>query len=243
MTLEKITVDGLDFMVRPDTSDEKAIREVVVRRGYGRYGFTPAEDEFWIDLGANVGAFSVWAASQHDSITVHAYEADPDMCELTERNAKLNGLEGQISIFHSAVVADRRKTVTLHCNTARGNVWRNSIEKTWRGGEDITVPAYPISKVLNAVPKGTYLKMDIEGTEMPILEWMLEHPRYLNILQGMVFEWSFDVDRRIARFVEVVMKLRDHYSEVRNAQLPEDCPEEWPGNWQPPCRVVWAWND
>jgi FkbM family methyltransferase len=241
--LERITVDGLDFDIRPGTSDEKSIREVVERRGYGRYKFAPAADEFWIDLGANIGAFSVWAASQDPSIRVHAYEADPTMCELVAHNLELNGLREQVEIFHSAVVADRRRTVTLHCNTARGNVWRNSIEREWRGGEDITVPAFNIKKVLEAVPADSYLKMDIEGTEMPILEWMLaNHRMTVRQLAGMVFEWSFDVDRSIARFTNVIDGLSELYDEVKNARIPDDAPAEWPPQWNPPCRVVWAWN-
>lgn len=245
--LTKVEVNGLEFYVREGTSDIKAIREVVERRGYGRYGFVPAVGESWLDLGANVGAFSVWAASQDKSITVQAYEPDPTMCELIEHNAKLNKVNKQIEVYQCAVVADDRAEVTLHCNVQQGNVWRNSIERHWRGEQDITVPAYHISEVLESMPDYSYLKMDVEGTEMPILEWMLGTHKTRKLtrmkLRGMVFEWSFDVDRRIARFTSVTDQLHDLYDIVNNAQIPSDHPEEWPGNWNPPCRVVWAWNE
>lgn len=249
--LERVEVEGLKFDVRPDTSDIKAIREVVERRSYGRYKFVPAEGEFWVDLGANIGAFSAWAASQDKSIRIHAYEPDPEMCDLIEHNLKLNGLKKQVEIFQSAVVADSRKQVTLHCNTARGNVWRNSIERSWRGGQDITVVAFPIRKVLEGIPDDSYIKMDIEGTEMPLLEWMyMGGPRNFALTKrkvaGIVFEWSFDVDDLIARFLNVTDALGEVYDHVRGVGhvSPDDgAPARWPANWQPPCRMVWAWND
>lgn len=246
--LERVEFDGLKFDIRPDTSDIKAIREVVEKRGYGRYGFVPAEGEHWIDLGGNIGAFSVWAASKHPSIQVHCYEPDETMCDMIEHNVKINKLSKQVQVFHSAVVADARKTVTMHTNSARGNVWRNSIERSWRGGEDIEVPAFNIKKVLAAVPDGSYVKMDVEGTEMPLLENMyMSSPAMLRLakrkVQGIVFEWSFDVDPLIARFRNVVDAIGEVYGTVNNARIKDDAPENWPAEWFPAARLVWAWND
>lgn len=241
-TLERIVCDGLKFDVRQGTSDEKSIREVVQRRAYGRYKFIPAAGEHWLDLGANVGAFSVWAASQHPSVTVHAYEPDPESFSLLKHNLRINKLDRQVRCYQAAVVTDRRQQAVLHCNTARGNVWRNSIERSWRGGEDIVVPTISMRKVLDSVPAGSYMKLDVEGSEMPILEWLIRTAA-ITRLAGMVFEWSFDVDRSIPRFRNVIEALDQIYDVVRNAQLPEDAPDVWPANWQPPCRLVWAWNE
>jgi FkbM family methyltransferase len=241
--LKTINVDGLKFAVRPNTSDMKAINEVVSRGNYGRYNFAPAVGEHWIDLGANIGAFTVWAASRH--AYVQAYEPDGEMCDLIERNVALNGQAGLAEIFQSAVVADRRRSVTLHRNSARGNLWRSSIEREWRGGDDVVVPTCHISRVLRAAPNGSYLKMDVEGTEMPLLEWMLDGPNVeltVKKLQGMVFEWSFDVDPSIPRFRNVIARLQKFYTEVRNFRTPDGV-DLWPSNWQPPCRVIWAWNE
>lgn len=245
--LDRVEFRGLEFDVRPDTSDIKAIREVVERRSYGRYSFVPAEEEFWIDLGANVGAFSVWAASQHPSIHIHAYEPDPVMCDLIEHNLKLNKLNKQVDVFNSAIVADNRTSVTLHCNTARGNVWRNSIERSWQGGEDIEVRAFHIREVLRSAPDGSYVKMDIEGTEMPLLEKLfMSSPAALKLakakIRGIVFEWSFDVDNSIPRFKNVCDALGEVYEVVNNTKV-KDGFDEWQPSWQPPCRMVWAWND
>jgi len=236
--LERIEVDGLKFDTRPGTSDCKAIAEVVERRSYSRHGFTPGEDEQWVDFGANVGAFSVWAASQHRSIQVEAFEPDPEMCELVARNAKINKLSKQITITQAAVVADNRKSVTLHCNTARGNVWRNSIERNWKGGTDIEVPTVHAKRILSG---DKWLKMDIEGTEMPILEWLFTGVGNKYLPAGMVFEWSFDVDPTIARFHGVVEQLESAYELVKGTNLGKiDEMDAWPPAAFPPCRLVYA---
>ena len=240
--LQRIEVDGLKFDIRPDTSDEKAIREVVQRRNYARYHFLPAEGELWFDLGANVGAFSVWAASQHPSIHVEAFEPDPDMCELVDHNLKLNNLSKRVKINQAAVVSDDRKEVVLHCNVARGNVWRNSIERHWRGEEDVTVPALHINTILPGYFAEEYwVKMDIEGTEMPVLEWLTKKENTGLLPVGMVFEWSFDVDPSIARFHKIIKKLKKNYNFLKGDNLGKiDELDEWPPEAFPPCRLVYC---
>lgn len=236
--LERVEVRDLTFHVRPGTSDLKSINEVVARRGYARHGFVPAAGEHWLDLGSNIGAFAVWAASHDKSIRVDAYEPDPTMCELIERNARANKVHKQITVHQGAVVADRRKEVVLHCNVARGNVWRNSIERDWRGSEDIVVPTVPLKDVLALIGDNTWWKMDIEGTEMPILEHMLSHR--VTWPRGMVYEWSFDVDPSLARFEAVAAGLANHYDNVTHGGY-QDGYTTWQPAWFPPCRLVWAW--
>lgn len=224
------------FWTRPGMSDEKAIKEVITRRGYARHGFTPVAGEKWQDFGGNIGAFSVWAAAHDRSIQVEVFEPDPIMCEMITANARLNKMTKQITVVQAAVVADaRRKHVTLHKNVARGNVWRNSIEREWRGQEDIKVPAVSI---INVIDTDAHMKMDIEGTEMPILERLVTTPRLLP--PRIVFEWSFDVDTSIERFHAVIIGLKQHYEEVTYGGFDETA-SHWKPEWFPPCRLVWAY--
>jgi FkbM family methyltransferase len=228
---ERIEYHGLKFDCRPGTSDEKAVKEVVLRKGYARtrVGFVPGEGERWVDLGGNIGAFSVWAASL--GATVDCYEPDPDSCEMIDHNIRLNGLEDMVTLHHKAVVGDDRKKATLHRNTARGNVWRNSIERPWRGGTDIEVSCISIDKIWK---KNRYIKMDIEGSEMAILEGIGSEV----VVKGLVFEWSFDVDPSLPRFRAVIERLEGLYSQVLNGASPEG--DVWKPEWFPPCRTVWC---
>lgn len=230
----------LKFKVRPNTSDKKAIMEVVGKRAYARHGFEPMAEEHWLDLGANIGAFTVWAARR--GATVDAYEPDPDMCDLIVANAKLNRVSSRVSVHQVAVLADEPNEghITLHRNTARGNVWRSSVERSWQGGEDIEVPTIEMADVCEEGTERDWrkalLKMDIEGSEMAILEEFISHEVSF---AAMVFEWTFDVDRSIPRFLRVIEGLRELYGDVRYGGFDETEPE-WKPSWFPPCRLVYC---
>lgn len=232
---------GIDFKVRPDTSDVKSIKEVVEDRGYRRvrpFQFDVEKGEAWIDLGANIGAFTAYALERGAKLVV-AVEPDPESSELVKMNVERYG-EHRYEILHVAVVADDRPTATLHQNTAHGNVWRNSIEREWKGGESCTVPCMHIATMLSAFSAETpvCIKMDIEGTEMPILEWLVEHPEYFGRIQKLTFEWSFDVDPDLVRFRRVMTKLKNYFDVV-----PENMYEghdSWPTSWFPPCKTIYA---
>lgn len=235
MPYERIEYKNLKFDCRPGTSDEKAVKEVVLRNGYARRDFRPGEGERWIDLGGNIGAFSVWACSLGARVDV--YEPDPDSCEMIEHNLRLNGItheSGRVRVHHRAVVGDDRTKATLHRNTARGNVWRNSIERSWRGGTDIEVKCVNIEKIWKP---NRFIKMDIEGSEMAILEGVGSRVK----VRGLVFEWSFDVDPSLQRFADVIANLETMYSKVTNGTVQESPTGQWLPEWFPPCKTVFCY--
>jgi FkbM family methyltransferase len=230
MQLERMNIKGLLFDVRKGTSDRKAVEEVVGRGGYKRKGHEPRVGEHWIDIGANVGAFSVWAATL--GATVEGFEPDPESAELAAHNININGLSNVARITTAALTTDSTEgTANLHRNTARGNVWRNSLFKQWRGGDTIQVPTQPVTDYW--LP-GNCIKLDAEGAEMPILEAQATQP-----VKKLVFEWSFDIDRSITRFNNVIEQLRNTYQDIHYSKFQEGH-EEWPSSWFPPCRTVWC---
>lgn len=69
--------------------------------------YTPLNDEMQsgcivVDIGAHVGIFSIFAASDSDGIRVLSYEPHPDDFRLLTENIRLNGLKN-IEPFPSAV--------------------------------------------------------------------------------------------------------------------------------------------
>lgn len=224
--LEQVSVRDLKFLVRKGTSDIKAVTEVVAKLSYRRRWFE-LEGPGWLDLGANVGAFTCLVASR--GMRVVAYEPDPGCFAVLEQNVALNGLKN-VELVNAAVVDGPPGEVVLHLNSAAGNYWRNSLIKQWRGGASIAVPSVSIA----SLPVGLDCKMDIEGSEMQILE-SDDLPRW----QRLVFEWSFDVDPSVTRFKGVVAQLREEYGDVRYGAFDESV-AQWGKSWFPPCRTVWC---
>jgi FkbM family methyltransferase len=219
------------FSVRENTSDLKAIKEVVVNEAYKRRGFVPEPDEVWIDIGANCGAFSVWAAKK--GCRVIAFEPDPENAAIAQSNIDLNNVSKSVKLYTLGLTAeDEPKRLYFYRNTANGNVWRNSLYKEWRGGERIAVDTVPVEAYWNP---DYCIKLDAEGVEMPILE------KYGHIkVKKLVFEWSFDIDPSIKRFNDVIDKLKNIYDNVQYGGFQAGY-ETWQPSWFPAARMVWCY--
>lgn len=229
--LKTIKAKGMTFVVRENTSDFKAIKEVVLDGSYERREFQIEPGETWIDIGSNCGAFAVLAAAKGASVI--AFEPDPENASIARANIEANRL-GRLAKVNEVGVTEREDAAELafYRNTANGNLWRNSLHRKWRGGETIkvkTVPVGPYWKSTNCV------KLDAEGIEMPILE------KYAEVrVRKLVFEWSFDIDVSLPRFEKVIATLKRTYPNVFYSGYAKGY-TEWQGSWFPACRTVWCW--
>lgn len=221
----------ISFNVRVGTSDRKAYEEVIVNASYQRRDFRIEKGERWIDIGANCGAFSVWAGAQGAKVV--AFEPDKESAAMARCNIRQNGLSESVTLHDAGVTEDEEgKSVALYRNTANGNVWRNSMFKKWRGGDMVQVNLIPLHPYWNA---STCVKLDAEGLEMPLLEKYAGCP-----VKKLVAEWSFDIDPSIARYISVVETLKRTYQNVRCKNIPEGI-KEWPREWFPACSNIWCW--
>lgn len=220
----------LKFWLREKTSDIKAVEEVIERNSYQKpkKNFVIEPGEHWVDLGANVGAFSCLAAHL-GAASVRAYECDPRNAELCRLNIYENGFSDKISLTEAAVVADQQKKAYLSVSEKNKNYWRNSICKQWKGSRMVQVPCMHFSETFG--PEDC-VKMDIEGSEMPILEKLDFAPKKL------VFEWSFDIDPSCVRFREVMSRLERLLS-CDYRPIPSEI-LSWPGSWFPAAMQVFC---
>ena len=216
--------NNIKFIFRDGTSDIKTFDEVIVKDAYQKRDFRIQQGEHWLDLGGNVGAFSLLAISK--GATLDVYEPDPFSCKMIEKNLKANKFNA--NIIQKAVVANDKKRMTMFVGNNM-NVWRNSLYKDW-GNEKFTVDCIHFGEVIG---ESSNVKMDIEGAEMEILESMQLLPK------KMVFEWSFDVDPSLVRYRKILQKMRKHYNFVRGTEF-NLAIEEWPKSWFPPCTNVYC---
>ncbi|WP_037922203.1 FkbM family methyltransferase [Streptomyces violaceorubidus] len=120
----------------------------------------------FVDVGANIGVFSVLAARLvGDGGRVVAIEASPDLHQRLVRNTRLNAL-GNVRALNAAV-SDRPRTLTFALASAR-NTGANSIvpydgpvESSFR------TEARPLPELLDAAEIATarVIKIDVEGAE------------------------------------------------------------------------------
>ena len=121
-----------------------------------------------VDIGANIGAFTIDCARRYPDVRVDAYEPNPAAFRVLERNVSANRLGGRIRIYNEAVGATP------------------GVMQLWPANGSITATAYPAADDAKSEPMEVrvtdlrtvvdragsigVLKIDAEGAEADILE-------------------------------------------------------------------------
>lgn len=139
-----------------------------------------------LDIGANVGAFTLWALKRWPGCIVRAYEPNPEaFAGLLENTA---GLEG-VHLHQVAVCRDADEGIQ-HLYLGKNNLGEASL---WHGPEQRAEYVEVLGLRPDALPECAVLKMDTEGTELEI--W--EHYTPRTPPRAVMFEFH-DEDQRIA---------------------------------------------
>jgi len=99
--------NGLKFTVRPNTSDISIVNEVYLYHVYDSV-FDPIEGTMSskpviIDIGANIGIFSVFAATRYPKAHVISLEPMSDNLEAIEENLRLNNLSSRVTSIKKGI--------------------------------------------------------------------------------------------------------------------------------------------
>lgn len=151
----------------PDFASAWHVAHQIADGEYMFPGLTPRNGDRVVDVGANVGLYSLWAASK--GATVTAYEPGPDAFAHLARNV----LGKSIKAVNAAVVGAEPEggTIRLYLDGERST--RNTIT-AHNVGNGAALADYVVTPALTlaAVLRGgcDLLKIDCEGAEFDIVE-------------------------------------------------------------------------
>lgn len=152
--------------------------------------FLRQEDSF-IDIGANVGVYSLLAASKITDGSIHSFEVLPKNYARLQENIAINGLK-QIKTYQIAV-SDRTGTISL--NLAEGDCMPFITDQVT--DKMIPVATDTLDNLLQNqdITNLTLAKMDIEGAEILALKgasYLLQHQR--------PHVWIMEINNTVSHF-------------------------------------------
>jgi FkbM family methyltransferase len=161
------TINNAKFITRRGTSDRLTIWETWKKNQYTSNGFGIAETDVVVDIGSNIGAFTVYAAKKAEKGRVYSYEPHPGNFELLNKNITLNKLRNT-KTFRTAISKTKGKTHLSIGDWSTGThcITNNPKSKT------IKVDSIRLKDVFTENKLGSidFLKMDCEGGEYEIFK-------------------------------------------------------------------------
>ncbi len=119
-----------------------------------------------VDVGANLGYFSLLWAAAHPGNRVWAFEASPRVFPKLVRNLRLNGLDGPIQTFQVAL-SDRDGISAFDLGPLEQTGWGGLADAPGPGS--VNVATVRLDTVLSTIPRIDVLKTDVEGADTRVL--------------------------------------------------------------------------
>lgn len=212
------TISELILTIRSPSTDNVTVRRVLLRNIYQRkkIGFFIKPGDHWLDLGANIGAFSLLVLSLGAKVT--ALEPEPENFEMVVNNLSKNFDENYEAL--QIAISTEDKIQEFFILNDQYNQFRHSLIEP-PDSSRIEVGTMSLKSILEYEPNINCIKMDIEGMEIPILE-SLDIQRDLKCIRKLVFEYHFHIDRSIPRFLKIIEKLEQHFKVVHFTNIKKD---------------------
>jgi FkbM family methyltransferase len=160
--------DGLNLMIREGTGDEAVMHELLFAGGYRRaFSYVShLKDCVVLDLGANVGLFSLIAARLNPNVQIYAYEPGPENADLMQINLLSNpGLKDRVNVLRKAVSGFGGKAQWSFDsdNPGASGLFHD-------GSHKLEVELVSLGQVLEETgTRKAFVKMDIEGSEYDVI--------------------------------------------------------------------------
>jgi len=210
------------FRVREDSSDEKVINEIYNKRVYIKKDFSYLPSDSWLDLGANIGVFSVLISGSVKNII--AIEPEKENFQLLKMNLSLNNINN-VECINKAVVPTSFQGSSVNLFVNSDNFWKHSLwPKRKRGVKKVAVPVIKF----NELPEYN-IKMDIEGAELLILD----NEKVFNN-KIIIMEYDFQIDKRLDAFWQRLEKLEMNFKVIFSRRNSMKKSGFWLDSWFPP---------
>jgi FkbM family methyltransferase len=190
--------NGLIFDGPEDSSLVEIAHEIFLSHDYSPSGFAIGSEDYIVDIGANVGMYSIFAAIKTNKV-VYAYEPFPKNMEYFKRNIRQNRIKN-ITPNPCAISNIRgRSKLYLTEGSAGNQLFEQNLKGKIIGNIEIQTITLGDIFIENNIATIDLLKLDCEGAEGLIIP--STHEEYFH------------------RIKRIVLEFHDHLSPLRHGEL------------------------
>jgi FkbM family methyltransferase len=190
---------GAKYLSRAGTEDFGIINEIYVVKEYDKLLKYIKENSIVIDIGAQMGVFSNYAALQKKNVKVYSYEPFEENFLMLNKNIKLNDLQGKIIPIKLGISGKKGEREFTLCDENTGGHGFYCQD----GSKKIKINTITLKDVFesNKIEKCDYLKMDCEGAEYEI--FYNTPKKYLDKIKSISMEYHKNGDvNKLKKFLE-----------------------------------------
>lgn len=203
----------------PET--ELMYNEIFVNKDYTSGGITVYSGNTVIDIGANIGMFTMYLLKNFKGLTIHAIEPVPATHECLKLNVERYGNLGKVKTHNVAIGAhpDTETEIVVYPNMAGNSTMYPDIKEPQRKATStmfseeendflynqitLSVPMTTLSSLIkaNTIDRIDLLKIDAEGCEVDILNAL--EPQHWELIRQLAVE-VHDQEKNLPKVIDII---------------------------------------
>jgi FkbM family methyltransferase len=210
--MKNIKINGYRFTYRNFREWFSIYKDIFILR---EYKFSSSADiPFIIDCGSHIGISVLYFKKLFPSSKIIAFEANPFTFKILKKNVTQNKLKN-IDVFNNAV-GKKKGEVNFYVGNNKKGTWNwgdSAVKNDWYDPElykTIRVPCIKLSR--HITKKVDLLKIDIEGSELSVLEEIEHKMRFVSQIYIEFHGSNSNKSNSLKKIIAILEKNKFEYS-------------------------------
>jgi FkbM family methyltransferase len=168
---DKYSFEGYELLLDTDESHQKGVAEGSIDHELSAFSDLIGKDDTVFDLGANIGAFSIFAAANNSKCDIYSFEPEPKTFEHLNKNVELNSFSDRVNTIQK-IVGDEVGSAELYVSYSENQATHSMTQTTHHSGDTVEVEMTTVDTIAESYQNPDVVKIDVEGAEARVLNGM-----------------------------------------------------------------------
>ena len=209
----KLSNYGVWLAFRPNDITYNLCLDASYRNNLEKILNNVTRNTIFLDIGANIGVFSLVAAKNPKIIAIHSFEPDPESFKFLELNISRNNAKKIVS--HNFAIGENEGSARLTKKIGHSGASKIDSEKNSTSGQFSSITMVNHNYLNSTLDSGTekyFVKIDVEGYELEVLT-TLRNAEFFNSVEKLFIEFDPEIGK-----VEMVEEFLLHNDFVESGR-------------------------